>query len=132
MVGQRGEGAMKNAFADRAAPTIHLGRDQQERVRAVAERVFPTGTRLITLSGEAEFVLLASWKLGTDPMRPNKRSKTVRVGISPEAMEEYGRSALDEREQADKRLESFLRKNLARLDPAHDAPLGTAPPVAKW
>jgi hypothetical protein len=88
---------MKNAFADRVVPIIHLGRDQQARVRAVAERVFPTGTRLITLPGEAEFVLLASWKLGTDPMRPNKRSKTVRIGISPEALEEYGRNALGER-----------------------------------
>jgi hypothetical protein len=123
---------MKNAFADRVVPIMHLGRDQQTRVRAVAERVFPTGTRLITLPGEAEFVLLASWKLGTDPLRPNKRSKTIRVGISPEAMEEYGRNAGGEREQADRRLESFLRKNLARLDPSHDAPLGTEPPVEKW
>ena len=123
---------MKNTFADHAAPTIHLGRDQHERLRAVAERVFPTGTRLITLPGEAEFVLLASWKLGTDPTRPNKRSKTVRIGISQEAMQEYGRSAMVEREYADRRLESFLRKNFARLNPSHDAPLGTEPPVEKW
>jgi hypothetical protein len=123
---------MKNTYADRPTPTIHLGRDQQARLRAVAERVFPTGTRLITLPGEAEFVLLASWKLGTDPTRPNKRSKTVRIGISQEAMEEYGRSAIGGSEHADKRLESFLRKNFARLNPSHDAPLGTEPPVEKW
>ena len=132
MVGERGEETLKNTFADRATPSVHLGRDQQARLRAVAERVFPTGTRLITLPGEAEFVLLASWKLGTDPTRPNKRSKTVRIGISPEAMEEYGRSAMGGREHADQRLESFLRKNFARLDPSHDAPLGTEPPVEKW
>ena len=123
---------MKDTIAGREAPAVYLRRDQKERLRAVAERVFPTGTRLIALPGEGEFVLLASWKLGTDPLRPNKRSKTVRVGVSPEALEDYGRSAMDEREYADRKFESFLRKHLARLDPSHDAPLGTEPPMEKW
>ena len=56
--------------------------DSLTRLRAVAEKVFPTGTRLIAPPGDGELILLASWKLGTDKTRPNKRSKTIRVAIS--------------------------------------------------
>jgi hypothetical protein len=94
--------------------------------------VFPTGTRLIVLTAEDDLVLLASWRLGTDPLRPNKRSKTVRIGISQEALEDYSRGVDGQREYADQRLESLLRRRLAQLDPSHDAPLGTEPPMEKW
>jgi hypothetical protein len=107
-------------------------KDLHERLRGVTEKVFPTGTRLIGLPGEGGFVLLASWKLGTDAARPNKRSKTVQIKISQEAMEDYAQGVDGQREYADQRLESLLRKRLAQLDPSHDAPLGTEPPMEKW
>lgn len=123
---------MNNTNTDRAAPPAHLVRDQRNRIRGVAEKVFPTGTRLIILPGEGDVVLLASWRLGTDSSRPNKRSKTVQIGISQEAMEDYARGVDGQREYADVRLESLLRRRLAQLDPSHDAPLGTEPPMEKW
>ena len=106
--------------------------DAHARLRAVAEKVFPTGTRMLSPAGEGDYVLLASWKLGTDSTRPNKRSKTVRIAITEEAMADYTRGAAGEREHADHRFESLLRKHLARFDPAHDTPLGNEPPVEKW
>jgi hypothetical protein len=123
---------MTNTTVDRAVPPPHPIRDSQERLRGVAEKVFPTGTRLVALPGEGDFVLLASWKLGTDPARPNKRSKTVRISVSQEALEDYRDGQEGQREYADQRLASLLRKGLAQLDPSHDAPRGTDPPVEKW
>ena len=123
---------MKNTTVERTAPPTHLIKDQQERLRSIAAKVFPTGARLILLPGEGDLVLLASWKLGTDASRPNKRSKTVQIGISREALEDYAQGLNGEREYADRRLEVLLRKRLAQLDPSHDAPLGTEPPMEKW
>jgi len=123
---------MKNTTVERTAPPTHLIKDQQERLRSTAAKVFPAGTRLILLPGEGDLVLLASWKLGTDASRPNKRSKTVQIGISREALEDYAQGLNGEREYADRRLEVLLRKRLAQLDPSHDAPLGTEPPMEKW
>lgn len=107
-------------------------RELRERLRAVAERVFPAGTRLVELPGEGDYVLLASWKLGTDPKRPSKRSKTVHIGVSQEAMEDYRDGPAGQREYADNRLEMLLRKHLATLDPSHDTPPGTEPPIERW
>ena len=106
--------------------------DGKERLRGVAEGVFPTGTRLIVLLGAEELVLLASWRLGTDDARPRKRSKTVRVAVTEEAMGDYARGANGEREYADARFESLLRKRLAGFDPSHDTPPGTEPPIERW
>jgi len=106
--------------------------DHSHRLRAVAEKVFPTGTRLIAPSGQRDYVLLASWKLGTDPARPNKRSKTVRVVISEEAVADYALGADGAREYAEARCEALLRGRLAQFNPAHDTPLGSEPPVEPW
>lgn len=106
--------------------------DGAERLRHVAERVFPAGARLIVVGREGEVVLLASWKLGTDPERPNKRSRTVRVTLSEEAMSDYRRGAEGERDAADARFATLLKSRLERFDPMHDTPLGTEPPIEPW
>ena len=106
--------------------------DYEERLRTAAERVFPAGARLIALRAESELVLLASWKLGTDPARPSKRSKTVRIALTEEAMADYARGVEGAREYADARFEALLRTRLSTLDPTHDTPLGTEPPIERW
>lgn len=105
--------------------------DGAERLRHIAEGVFPAGARLIVV-GESDVVLLVSWKLSTDPARRNKRSKTVRVTLSEEAMGDYRRGADGEREAADVRFATLLKSRLERFDPMHDTPLGTEPPIEPW
>ena len=106
--------------------------NHHERLRAIAEKVFPSGTRLIAPSGEGDYVLLVSWRLGIDKARPNKRSKTVRITISEEAMNDYTRATNGERDYADVRFEALLHSRLAAFDPAHDTRPGSEPPVEKW
>lgn len=106
--------------------------NHHDRLRAIAEKIFPAGTRIIVPPGEGYYVLLASWKLGTDSTRPNKRSKTVRIALTEEAMADYTRGANGQREYADARFEASLRSRLERLNPSHDTALGSEPPVEKW
>jgi hypothetical protein len=106
--------------------------NHHERLRAIAEKIFPTGARLIAPTGEGDYVLLASWKTGTDKTRPTKRSKTIRLAISEEAMADYTRGVEDERDNADIRFEAALRARLAAFEPTHDTPLGTEPPIERW
>ncbi|MEP7311739.1 MAG: hypothetical protein ABI859_04110 [Pseudomonadota bacterium] len=102
----------------------------EERLRAVAERAFPRGTRLIAPPGKGDYVLLASWKVGADPAR--RRGKTVRITIATVALETYGKAREGERHIADQRFNSFLFTQLSRFDPSHDTPLGTEPPIVTW
>jgi hypothetical protein len=100
-------------------------------LRSAAQRVFPPEARLIALPGGDSFVLLASWPLG-DKQRPSKRSKTVRLNLTAEAMEDYRRGTDGARDYADARLEAIVKKLLATFDPTHDTPLGTEPPIERW
>lgn len=110
----------------------HYMPNHHDRLRAIAEKVFPTGTRLIAPSGDGDYVLLASWKTGTDQARPTKRSKTIRLAISEEAVADYTRAVDGERDNADVRFEGALRARLATFEPTHDTPLGTEPPIERW
>ena len=102
----------------------------------MAERVFPEGARLLEMpSGEGElgvWRMLVSWKLGTDPTRPHKRSKTVRIIVGSEALEDFTRSPFGAREAANGRFERWLRTELERFDPNHETPNGVEPPVVPW
>lgn len=108
-----------------------------ERWREMAARVFPPSARILELpprnnSDASVWRLLVSWRLCTEPARPSKRSKTVRIEIEAEALEDYTRSPPGARQAADTRLEAWLRAELERFDGDHDAPLGTEPPVVAW
>jgi len=106
--------------------------ETHERLRAVIEKVFPDGSRIVASPEEGEYVLLISWKIGTDPARPNKRSKTIRLAISEEILRGYARGGQMAREQEEVRLAEVLRQQLAAFDPSHDSPLGSAPPIEHW
>ena len=105
--------------------------DGAERLRHVAEGVFPAGARLVVVGGKGDMVLLASWRLGTDPKRPTMRSKTVCVTLSEEAMSDYRRGADGERDAADGWFATLLKVKLERFDPTHDTALGTEPPIER-
>lgn len=106
--------------------------NHDDRLRAIAEKCLPMGARLIASGGEGYYVMLASWKLGTDPARPHKRSKTLRIVLTQEALDDYARGAKGERNSADARFEASLRSRLSKFNPSHDAPLGSEPPIEKW
>lgn len=55
-----------------------------------------------------DYEVLVSWKLGTDPSRPSKRSKTIRIIVSEEAVEDYLKKSARQRENDDEKLVQFI------------------------
>ncbi len=77
-------------------------------------------------------VLIISWTLGTDPRRPSKRSKTIRLVVEEDARVDYAAAPPGQRRMADARLEEHLTQQLMRFDPDHRALVGHEPPVVLW
>ena len=107
-------------------------RDGREQIRVVIESVFPKGARVVALPGMKDYQLLVSWKPGTDPSRPGKRSKTVRIHIDAAAMDVFRQADESQRAYSLARLKPLLARRLELFDPDHDAPPGTEPPIEKW
>lgn len=107
-------------------------KDFSAHFRALVERELPQDARVFSPGREGEIIVLATWRLGTDPARPNKRSRMVRVVISEEAIADYARGSDGMRLAGDQRLVVWFRKQLAGFDPDHDTPLGVEPPSVTW
>jgi hypothetical protein len=100
--------------------------------RGLIERQLPDDSRVLVPSGGPDIVLLATWRLSGDPMRPNKRSRMIRMVIAREAFEDYAAGSDGVRLASDERLVAWLRRQLNGFDPNHDSPLGVEPPPVTW
>lgn len=106
--------------------------DWAEHLRIVVRRCFPPDARVIRLPQNEDLVFAISWKLNTDPDRPTKRSKTIRLKIAEEAVLHYQETSDATRKGIDTRLERSLRKELSEFDPEHQVPEGHEIPVVHW
>lgn len=104
----------------------------REHLRSVVARSFSPAARVIVIDGLADLELMISWRLGEDLERPAKRSKTIRVTLETEALEEYAAGSVEERRCADERLGRHLSERLTQFDPQHSAPVGQEPPIERW
>jgi len=101
-------------------------------LRSVVTRSFSSEARIVTVAERPDLVLVISWMLGTDPRRPSKRSKTIRLVVEEEALVDYAEAQPGQRRMADARLEEHLTEQLMRFDPDHSAALGREPPIVLW
>jgi hypothetical protein len=107
-------------------------KDFSNHFRALVERQLPDDPRILMPRGGPDMMILATWRLGTDPPRPNKRSRMLRIAISEEALEDYARGSDGVRLASDERFVAWLRRRLSTFDPNHDTPLGVEPPAETW
>jgi hypothetical protein len=91
---------------------------------------FPIGAELQSSSKEGDLLVRVSWKLGTDPGRPNKSSKIIQIKISEEALHDYLYST--DFSRAEKLLYQFVSTNARSFNPEHDSPYLSTPPVEVW
>ena len=49
--------------------------------------------RILVPRGAQDMMILATWRLSTDALRPNKRSRMLRIVIAQEALETYARGS---------------------------------------
>jgi hypothetical protein len=106
--------------------------DWSTHLRSVVERSFSPEARIVAVADRPDLVLIISWTLGTDPKRPSKRSKTIRLVVEEEALVDYAAAPPGQRGMADARLKEHLTEQLMRFDPDHRAVFGREPPVVLW
>jgi hypothetical protein len=107
-------------------------KDFSHHFRELVERELPSDPRVLVPAGDQDLMILVTWRLGTDALRPNKRSRLVRILISQEALEDYARGSDGARLASDARFNAWLRQQLQTFDPDHDTLLGVEPPAVTW
>jgi hypothetical protein len=123
-------GTEAERVTDRAAPPET--KDWSLHLQSVVARSFSSEARIAAVAERPDLVLIISWKLETDPKRPDKRSKTIRLVLEEEALIEYAAAPPRHRQMGDARLEEHLTDQLRRFDPDHRAAFGHEPPVVLW
>lgn len=88
--------------------------------------LFPNDARIETDAGD-DVVLRIDWKLGSDPDRPNKRSRLIRVIIPREAITDC-----HDFKTAGSRFRKIIQDRLSVFNPDHDIPKYGSPPIEEW
>ncbi len=78
-----------------------------------------------------EFVATVSWPLPTED-RPNRRSKTIRLLITREALRLYLEKDESRRKQDEQKVKEWIQKQLQPFDADHDAHMNQPPPQVDW
>jgi hypothetical protein len=107
-------------------------KDYSNHFRELVKRQLGDDPRILVPRGAQDMMILATWRLPSDPFRPNKRSRMIRILISQEALEEYARGSDDVRLASDERFIKWFKRGLSTFDPSHDSPLGVEPPAVTW
>jgi hypothetical protein len=108
-------------------------KDFSNHFRDLVKRQLPgDDPRVLVPRGAHDMMILATWRLSSDALRPNKRSRMIRVVISQKALEDYARGSDDARLAGDERFVTWFRRQLSAFDPNHDSPLGVEPPAVTW
>jgi hypothetical protein len=107
-------------------------KDYGNHFRELVKQQLGEDPRILVPRGAQDMMILATWRLSGDMLRPNKRSRMVRVVISQEALEDYARGSEDLRRASDERFVAWFRRQMSNFDPNHDSPLGVEPPSVTW
>jgi hypothetical protein len=107
-------------------------KDYSSHFRELVELQLPDGSRILMPRGGQDMVILASWRISSDPFRASKRSRMIRIIISEEALQHYASGSDEARHASDERFAAWLRRQLSSFDPNHDSPLGVEPPPVAW
>lgn len=76
--------------------------------------------------------IAVSWKLGSDPERPNKRSKTILLVVPREVVDDYLNKPEQQRKRDDDRLDTYIQRRLEIFDPDHTHTRDVPPPEEMW
>jgi hypothetical protein len=72
------------------------------------------------------------WHSNDDPKRKSKRTKTFRIIISQEQMEDFENLSPKEKEQFENRVKQFITNKKSQMVPNHNNPYGVAAPIEEW
>jgi hypothetical protein len=107
-------------------------KDYSNHFRELVKRQLGNDPRILVPRGAQDMMILATWRLSGDGLRPGKRSRMIRIVISQEALADYARGSDAVRLASDERFVAWFRRQLSGFDPNHDSPLGVEPPAVTW
>lgn len=107
-------------------------KDYSNHFRDLVKSQLGDDPRILVPRGAQDMMILATWRLSSDALRPNKRSRMIRIVISQEALEVYAHGSQEARLAGDERFVAWFRRQLSSFDPNHEAPLGVEPPSVTW
>src|ERR1700683_3917201 len=99
-------------------------KDYSNHFRELVKRQLGDDPRILVPRGAQDMMILATWRLSGDTIRPNKRSRMDRIVIPQKALEGYARGSEDARRACDERFVAWFQRQLSGFDPNHEAPLG--------
>jgi hypothetical protein len=97
------------------------------------KQLFPQAAEFIFFTRDGDLHIRVSWKLGNDSAWPTKRSRTIIIRISREAIDDH--IYIDDsrqRHMSEVQIVEFLRSKLRTFNPEHAEPRYTEPPVEEW
>jgi hypothetical protein len=96
---------------------MKMNEDLRHHWEALLNPLFSAGSEIEIDSNAPDFRLRASWKLGTDPNRPNKMSKIIIVLVPAEVADDYSNKNDAQQKSDDEKLLRFVRDSLSNHDP---------------
>jgi len=93
------------------------------------KKIFPQHAEY-ELGGDSNgFYCLIDWKLHNDKIRPNKRSRIIKIIISTEALDDYNDSSLQLQQSSQTNLYKHINSKYRKFNPDHNVPKGREAPV---
>ena len=99
---------------------------------AIVEREFPKHAEFHVRRESDDICIYVDWELGSDPARPSKRSRKIKICISREAIDEYTDGSDQNRKSADERLRRTVVGQLQAFHPEHNVPANVPVPIEQW
>jgi len=111
---------------------MKMNDDLRNHWEGLLKPIFPDRSKIKCDRSSSDFRVRVSWKLGNDPERPNKMSKTILVIVPDEVADDYSNKNDAQRNFDDMKLKEFVSSGLSDHDPDPDHAIGQSPPVVEW
>jgi len=92
--------------------------------------LFPESAEIKIQKDDDNYLFIVNWLLKTDRDRPNKRSKTIKIVLQKEYVEDYFQGEQSIGINFEKNLRQFVKQKLSGFSPDHDS--FVSPPAVKW
>lgn len=106
--------------------------DLEKHFLAIVEHQFPRQAEFHVRRESDDICIYVDWKLNSDPARPNKRSKKIKICISRAAIDDYEDGGEQNRKSADQKLGNVVAAQLQVFDPEHSVPAHVPVPIEQW
>ena len=94
--------------------------------------LFPKDAEFSPVEHPDRYEVTVCWRINADQERPNKRSKTIRIVIPEDTVDDYINKLELVRARDDGKLKRFIADSLKTFDPDHDTPKEMPRPEVKW